>query len=290
MKNKSIIFLTIIINIFVIINLSGCSYDKEKEDIKTKVIQELEYLDTHIINTVNKLNNISLQNYTITSKEITKETVNTTQSSEGNKESEQGGTGGNKENSENDKITTTQMEKNSTLEIDENNIDWSSISTDIETINEVWGIVLLDLSSLGINGDNILAFSTILDESILSIKNKDKAKTLINLAKLYELIPKYEEAISAPNDIKVIKQTKAYIINAYVAVEQEDWNNVQNNITKTDETFRAITNDLEYVKDREYKVNKTYVLIKELENSLTYKDKKLFFMKYKNLMESINTL
>ena len=47
---------------------------------------------------------------------------------------------------------------------------------------------------------------------------------------------------------------------------------------------------MEYMKDKEYKVNKTYVLIKELQNSLGYKDKKMFYIKYKNLMESINTL
>ena len=61
-------------------------------------------------------------------------------------------------------------------------------------------------------------------------------------------------------------------------------------MTDAEKTFRNITNDMEYIKGKEYKVNRCYVLIKELQNSLSYKDKKLFLIKYKNLMESINVL
>ena len=43
-------------------------------------------------------------------------------------------------------------------------------------------------------------------------------------------------------------------------------------------------------KKNEYKVNKTYILVKELQNSLNLQDKEVFYMKYKNLLESINTL
>ena len=49
-------------------------------------------------------------------------------------------------------------------------------------------------------------------------------------------------------------------------------------------------NDIEYLKNKEYKVNKTYILIKELQNSISYKDKKLFYLKYRNLIESLNNL
>ena len=46
----------------------------------------------------------------------------------------------------------------------------------------------------------------------------------------------------------------------------------------------------EFTKGKEFKVNKIYVLIKELRNSLSQRDKKLFLIKYIDLMENINTL
>ena len=57
-----------------------------------------------------------------------------------------------------------------------------------------------------------------------------------------------------------------------------------------EKTFKNVVNDIEFAKKNEYKINKTYVLIKELQNSLDLQDKEVFYMKYKNLLESINTL
>ena len=56
------------------ISLSGCS-NKEitEQENKEKVIQELDYLDSQIIGILNKLNNITLENYTVTSEEVSLE-------------------------------------------------------------------------------------------------------------------------------------------------------------------------------------------------------------------------
>lgn len=69
MRNKKIT--VIVICIFCLIILTGCSNDQSAEDTKSKISQELDYLDTQIVGILNKLNNISLQNYEITSEEIT---------------------------------------------------------------------------------------------------------------------------------------------------------------------------------------------------------------------------
>ena len=71
MRKNKIIYIYFILIIFILINLTGCNNDMTNEDIKTKVTQELNYLDTQIISIANKLNNITMQNYTITSEEIT---------------------------------------------------------------------------------------------------------------------------------------------------------------------------------------------------------------------------
>ena len=310
MKKIITIFLLLTILLTVLLSLTGCDNQVNNDDIKAKITQELNYLDTKISNILNKLNNISLQNYTITSEEITLGQKSSSGSSEGNSSGggeSSGGSGSsgpesegkqeqsssqNQSGSESNQsnITTTKMEPESILESDENDIDWKSIKNEIEIINEAWGVIILDLSTLNVNNDDILGFSSALDDSILSIKDEKKPESLTKLAKLYSFIPKIERGISAENSIQNIKQVKSYVINAYSLVETGDWAGIQTNIAQSEETFNNLINDMEYMKDKEYKVNKTYVLIKELQNSLGYKDKKIFYVKYKNLMESINVL
>lgn len=291
----------------IILFLTGCTNKNENtEDTKTKVKEELEYLDSQIVSIVNKLNNISMQSYTISSEEVSlneESSSGTSSSQSGNEASGGSGSGtsgeqqkesssksGSGEESVKTNITITQLEPNTVLDADENNIDWKSIKSQIETINEAWTVVILDLSSLNIDNNDILNFSATLDDCIISIKDENKIDSLTNIAKLYSYIPIFEKDISSENSTQNIKQVKSYIINAYAFVEQGDWTTIESNINQAEKTYKNITTDIEYMKDKEYKVNRTYVLIKELQNSLSYKDRKLFYVKYKNLMESLNTL
>lgn len=304
MKKNKVVFLALAILSMLIIILSGCNNNTKNEDMKSKIAKELDYLDTQIISILNDLNNLSLQNYTVTTEEITLGKDNEGgKSSSGNASKSGGESGGTSQdskqsdsqeqsgnNTQENKIETIKMEPKNVLSTDENEIDWNSIKSYIETINETWGVIILDLSNMNVDNNDILKFSSTLDNCILSIKDEKKPETLINISNLYSFIPKFEKGISAENSIQNIKQVKSYIINAYALIEKEDWTEVENNISEAEKAFKNIANDIEYMKDKEYKVNKTYVLIKELQNSLANKDKKLFYIKYKNLMESINTL
>lgn len=307
MRKNKIIFPILVILSIIVIALSGCNNDTKNEDMKSKIARELDYLDTQIISILNDLNNISLQNYTVTTEEITLgEDGSSGGSSSGGSSSQSGSSSeGSAEASEQkqsssqsqsasdtkeSKTTIMKMQPENVLSSDENDIDWNSIKNNIQIINESWEIVILDLSNMNVDNNDILDFSATLDDCILSIKDEKKTDTLTNIAKLYSFIPKFERGISAENSTQNIKQVKSYIINAYSLLDKDDWTVIGNNISECEKTFKNITNDMEYMKDKEYKVNRTYVSIKELQNSLTYKDKKLFYVKYKNAMESINTL
>ena len=64
------IFKIIFIFSVIILILSGCSMNSNNVSLNDKVKQELLYLDTEIISLINLLNNISIQNYKIDTKEI----------------------------------------------------------------------------------------------------------------------------------------------------------------------------------------------------------------------------
>ena len=294
MKKNKVIISILILCFISIITLTACDDRKNSNGTIEKVSEELEYLDVKIVNILNKLNNITLQNYNVTSEEITlgkeEEGKNSTQQSSQGEQKESGSQEKTGSAEESTNITSTQMKPNSILQSDQNDIDWNAIKAEIETINNAWGIVLLDLSSLNIDNNDILSFSKILDDCIMSIKDENKVDSLTNLANLYSLIPKFESAVSSNNSIQNIKQVKSNLINAYSVVEVGEWDAIETNISECEKTFRNIINDLEYTKNKEYKINKTYVLIKELQNSLSYQDSKLFYIKYKDILESINTL
>lgn len=297
---KKIKNIFVVFTIISIITMTGCSKNDDKENLKDKVNEELNYLDTHIISMANNLNNISLENYKITSESVEVEekskkvsTGNTGGSQEtatGQTGEESSGQSQSSQNSENNNINTTKMEENAILDSDQDDIDWKTMKYEIENINQTWSVILLDLYSLNVSNDDIVAFSEILNNSIISIKNENKIDSLSNIAKMYSYIPIYEKAISAENSMQNIKQTKSFLINAYSFVEQGNWNEIQTNINECEKTIKNIVNDMEFAQKNEYKINKTYVLIKEMQNSLYLQDKEIFYIKYKNLLESINTL
>ena len=169
-------------------------------------------------------------------------------------------------------------------------IDWNIIREQIENINTSWSIVMLDLYDANVPNDDIISFSNALDKTIISIKNEDKTSTLNNLCNLYSYIPKFLSATSSEKYMQNIETTKYNIFMAYSAVSQDDWNTVASHLSNAETSFLNVVNDNEYSKNREFKINKTYMLIKDLQNSISNNDKQLFFLKYVNLMENMNTL
>ncbi len=188
-------------------------------------------------------------------------------------------------------IETTEMIAGNILTNNQEDINWDLVKTEIELINTSWSVILYDLYQMN-NSDNtqLLLFSDTLDKCIISIKDENKAESLNNLAELYSYIPAFTDITSEDNNIKSVKDAKSNIIKAYVSASNDDWTAVSDNLATAEQSFNNVFRDVEFVKNNEYKINKTYILLKELQNSLAEQDKSIFYMKYINLMESINML
>lgn len=291
--------------IFFVIFLTGCGNENTKKELESKVIAEIEFINTKSIDILNSLNNISFRNYVVTSEKVSLEdggnlpeqgsegksnssgSQNSLQSqdeSEQNGQQQQGG-------EENQEVTTTNMQRESILTTSRTDIDWDDIKSNIELINDSWNVTLLDLYSLNVSNDIITEFSNIINNSIVSIKKEDKKQTLTNIANLYAVLPEFLDEINSEKNERIKKQTQSYIINAYSLVDTDLKNTeIAINVKKAKEEFEKMINDEEYSKNKAYKINKTYVLLNDLQNSLNSNDIDVFYLKYKSLMESINTL
>lgn len=282
--------------IFCLIFLVGCSNQDNTSNDKT--IAELEYCHTRLVDILNNLNNISLQNYELISQkvQISQETEETdgasgqsqSNNSQSSNESSNQSTG--QSSSQSQEITVTEMQAKSVLSTDTNNIDWEALRSEIEVVNEYWDILMLDLYNAKVSNDDIINFANTLDQCTLNINAEDKNASLSNLAILYSYIPKFLNVISAETSLQNIRNTQSYTISAYVSANIDDWESVNTHMINAENAFISVLNDVEYSKNKEYKVNKTYMAIKDMQNAVKMQDKSLLFLKYKNLMENLNTL
>lgn len=284
LKNSFLVILVLLI----VMGLTGCESANNSEDLKQKVIQEIEYLDSSLINILNKLNNITLENYTVTSKKIiTQEEKKTNQSGEQGTGSDENSTQEDSEKSDTS-VNIIEMVPNTILVTNREDVDWDSIKNEIELINSSWSVIALDFYNLIQDNTDILAFGDEINNCVISIKNENKEESLINMARLYNYIPKFLELISAQNSTQNIKQIKSKVIDAYVLVGGEEWNSIISNLEKAESNFQNLINDIEYNRNNQNKVNKAYVIFKDLQSSIINQDKELFYMKYKNLIECLN--
>ena len=289
---KQIIVIVIILGILVF-GLTGCSTNKESsQTLSQKVDSEIYYIDTELISTISKLNNIYFTNYMVESRKVDVTSDSSDKSSTSSKEdaqnsgqsSEQEGSnsssGSNTEKSSaKQQIDVTEVITHSTLNTDYDDINWDKLNT-----------VILDLYKINVNGTDITEFSSNLDQLVINLKAKDKQASIDTLSTMYSYIPKYIQAFSDKNEEVDIAYTKEHILKAYAGVSKGDWNLASQELALAEEVYSNVMKNTAFVEKKEYNVNKSYVTLKELQTSISKQDISLFFLKYKNLMQEIDIL
>ena len=300
----------ILIILSCLIFLTGCNNKTEDASSKEKLTAEMEYISLEIADLLHNLNNISLENYEVVTEKVSLSKESSSQSegqSSGGGSSGGGQNGGSSQSGsgeqsgqsgqessqskqgDKENISVTEMQNKSILNTDTKKLEWDKMKQDIEAINTSWSVMMIDLKNNNVSEDSITEFSNTLNSTIISIKNEDKKATLTNLTNLYSYIPKFLTSISADQNTQVLETTKYHVFLAYSAASQENWDTATTNLEAAESNFLNILNDEEYKDNKKFKSTKTHTLIKDLKNSIFNKDKDLFFLKYKNLIESLNT-
>ena len=321
------VFILLIIGI-TLFSLTGCS-KKENDDEnlkKEKIDQEMKYLDSKIITTMNRLNNISFSNYKVVSEDLKEnktentsgnEKNNTNQtvsesgsdSSSSNSGSDNGSEGdSNGSSTQGGKLSSSQGGQSSKdsensqifkmsqdvllLNVGEQSqeIKWEEIRENIENLYTIWATITIDLTSVGVNKDDILEFNVILDDIASNAEYKNKDEALNNLSKLYSLIPNYMQSYDTDELIKKIITTKSYVLKAYALANSENWSEISKELTKANESFEAVMTNSSNYSNKELNINRSYLLLEELAKSTEKKDKQIFYLRYKNLMQELSIL
>lgn len=284
---KVIITLAIIAGIVFAFNIF--SNAENTESIEEKDEEEVKYLDTKLLSLINYLNNIDLQNYKLVLTKIESESSESSSSSK--KEQKNNEQEDSTENGTDEKEKTLSKMEQETIVTNEGEVNWKTIEGEIEVLSATWPTIVLDLYKLDVSSEDIMKFSNDLDQAITQVKNKDKALACMYFAKLYGYLPTFLNK-SNPEEIRRdALEAKSYIVNAYAYAETENWDKMRSEIEKAENVFSSLVNDAKYVNDkRMYNINKIYILIEELKNSLVTKDTGIFYLKYKNTIEELNIL
>ena len=203
-------FLWSFITVLVILSITGAvvvakkiNTPDESESLREKLRAEMNYLDGKISSMINGLNHIVLTNYTVEDKQITSQNQS---SQSDNSAAEKSGSGSKEEadssstseeekksseesqNSQNkDPKNTTEMNYDSVLNNDET-IDWEELKKEVENLQSSWPTVLLDLYKIDMNKEDILAFSDLLNQLTLNVKEEKKIESLDILTQMYSCI------------------------------------------------------------------------------------------------------
>ena len=277
MNKKSIgIIISIIIIIFIIVSLLYIvKASNTNLTINDKSEDEIRYISKEIIEMLNKLNNISLSNGL-----FKEENQNEQQKEESSKDNNQ------KEENDNKKFTI--ITNNSSLNTNDENIDWNDLNNDCEKLYDIWTNTIIDLYTANVNNEDILNFSKTLDMVTLSIKSNDKKSSINNLISLYSYIPKYLEELNADKKKINIENTKYSLLKSYLYVEENNWiyvqEELQNSLLYYLEIINSAKEDKEHARN---KITKTYVLLNELNNSINLKDKDIYYLKYRDIIEEL---
>lgn len=301
----SFIIVVIIMGFFIYKVLAN-NNSTENKDEKEKALSDIKYIENRLANLFNDMNNISFDNYKLLITEDNSETSSSEgessqdSSSSGDSksskeeigESKTSGKGesesSNKETSENNKLYS--LEESGIL-VSSDQIDWKKVKSSVEIIYTTLYSMTLDLYQTNVNKDDIIEFNKRFDNLTIAVKNESKEDTLNELSILYNYLSKFIENCTEDQNLITSIKTKNNIFKAYSILDKEEWATISENINSASQEFTKLVTNVDSNKNgNQYNINKVYITINELQNSVLLKDKEIFLIKYKNVLEQLQNL
>ena len=170
------------------------------------------------------------------------------------------------------------------LLIDGLRVDWNKMQEPIKEIYYSWNSIIINLNNIQIKNLDLINFGKKVDEISIYINEKNTNKVLLSISDLYSLLAVYTNSYNSNVDIKTKINSKYYLIKAYSLTNTDNWVLINENIAKAEKI------NLDYITniDNNYNISRIYVSIKELENSINIKNKEIFKMKLKIVLENLD--
>lgn len=171
--------------------------------------------------------------------------------------------------------------------VKDNTVDWDSIQKDTENLNSSLDTIVLDLSETKISNDDLVNFRNELNNVNIAIAGKNENELMQRCSYLYSLLPTYLEKYSNDkNEINNMK-LKSLVLSSFIQANVLDWQSAKTTIGLAETKYKEMMDDVDYMKEYSYNLNKTYVLLEELKNAINIEQADLSRIKYINFIEKI---
>ena len=301
LKRIAYIILILIVLILGFVIYSNASKD-DGNNQNQKAFSEIKYIESKLVELFNEMNKIESRNYNISIGEISKET---TQSSSGESSSSSGSGGGKggtssgetSSNSGDSGSSSNSEQDNKKFELEisgvltnKEDINWDYIKGEIENLYSSVSTITLDLLQINITQEEILAFNSQLDNLAIAIKDENKENTLSQMSTLYDTLTTITQKIQGEETYKILVEVKQNIFKACSKLDTGNWDEIANDTKNAINSYSKLLTDTNINAQNQYIINKGYVLINELQNAVNLQDVSVFLIKYKYLLEELNSL
>ena len=309
MKKFKILGFIVLILIIVVLSYSIYVLAKEnpQENQENKILSEIRYVEAEFTDLFNTMNNIETRNYGIEIDELSKETAEKMKESEssssggGQSSSSGSGSSGTEKSSSNtssgENGETNQDSEKYDLKLNgvlttTKDINWDIVKSEVENLYTSIPTMTMDLYQLNINKDEILNFNKEIDNLVTVVNEENKESTLQTLSVIYDYLPKFLESAKGEDVIyKKVVETKANIFKGYSKLDSGKWDEISQDIQNGVNTFTELLSNPDVINsNNQYSVNKIYIMLNELQNAVNMQDVSVFLIKYKNLLEELNSI
>lgn len=166
-------------------------------------------------------------------------------------------------------------------------IDWDSILKDEKKLNDSLDSILIDLSQVNIENNDLVQFSNKLNNLLIFTSEKKEVEVINELSNIYLLLPNFMEKYSENKNEINKKRLKSLILSSYAISNSKSWEDAKGSIQNVENKYAEMMNDVDYMKENSYNLNKVYILIQELKSAINLENINLVNLKYISLIENI---
>lgn len=167
------------------------------------------------------------------------------------------------------------------------NLNWELIEDNAIDLNKVLDTMILDLNEIGMSDEDIIELKKGVNDLSIAIYNRDINNVFKQFGILYSLLPKYMQGYSEDTNKINQMELKALIVFSFSYANMLDWENAKNTIDLAMNKYNEMTDNVEYMTEYSYNLNKVYILIGELKTAIDLEEIELTKVKYVNFIEKI---
>lgn len=167
------------------------------------------------------------------------------------------------------------------------NVNWDDVSHDAQKVGKVLDTVMLDLSELNVSNDDLNKFRTEVNNLLTAVTKKDEYTLFKSASNLYGLLPGYYSKISKNKNKKEVLELKSLVLKSYTSAYFMEWDDSKANAALAETKYKEMSDNLEYMKEYSYNLNKTYILVEEFKNAVDLQELELTKIKYINFVEKV---